>query len=46
MLIWTKKPEHHKVKKYEKFFKAYIKMEKTVLRFGDIEIEKEKISPA
>ena len=33
----TKKPEHYKVKKQLKK-----KMEKTVIKFGDIEIEKQK----
>ena len=27
------------------FLKVYIKMEKTIIKFGDIEIEKTKISP-
>ena len=32
--------------KLTKFFlKVYIKMEKTIIKFGDIEIEKTKISP-
>ena len=42
MLIWPKKPEHYKVKKYKNFLKAYIKTEKTIITFGDIKIEKEK----
>ena len=41
MLIWLKKVEH-KLKKYKIFLKAYIKMEKTIIKFDDIEIEKQK----
>ena len=43
MLVWPKKTEHYKIKKYNIFWKyIYIKTEKTVIRFGDIEIEKQK----
>ena len=38
MLIWPKKAEHYKVKKYKIFLNAYIKTEKTVIKLGDIEI--------
>ena len=40
MLIWPKKLEHYNVKKIQNFLKAYIKMEKTIIKFGHIEIEK------
>ena len=39
MMIWLKKLEHYK---YKIFMKTYIKMEKTIIKFGDIEIEKQK----
>ena len=39
MLIYPKKPEHYKEKNYKSFLKAYIKMEETIIKFGDIEIE-------
>ena len=43
MLVWPKKTEHNKIKKYNIFWKhIYIKTEKTIIRFGDIEIEKQK----
>ena len=37
-----KKPDRHEVKKYNFFLKAYIKIEKIIIQFGDIEIEKQK----
>ena len=42
MLSWPKKLEHYKVKKYTIFLKGYIKMEKTIIEFGDIEIGNQK----
>ena len=42
MLIYPKKLEHYKEKNYKNFLKAYIKMEKTIIKFGDIEIGKQK----
>ena len=38
VMIWSKIVEHCK----KKFLKAYIKMEKTIIKFGDIEIQKQK----
>ena len=35
MLIWLKKVEHYKLK-------IHIKMEKTIKKFGDIEIKKQR----
>ena len=40
MLIWPKKVEHYKLKKIEKFLKTYMKIEKIIIKFGDIEIKK------
>ena len=41
MLIWLEKVEHYKLKN-TKILKSYLKMEKTVIKFGDIEIQKQK----
>ena len=44
MLIWLKKVEHRKLKKkkikLKLKLKLYIKMEKTIIKFGDKEIKK------
>ena len=37
-----KKVEHYKLKKNINIFEAHIKIEKTIIKFGDIEIEKQK----
>ena len=37
--------ENYKLKKIYKNLKVYIKMEKTIIKSGDIEIEKQKFSP-
>ena len=39
MLIWSKNVGHYKLKQYKKF-KGYIKMEKAIIKFGDIEIRR------
>ena len=41
MQIWLKKVEHYK-EIYVKLLKAYIKMEKTIIKFDDIEILRQK----
>ena len=41
MPIWLEKVEHYKLKN-TKILKSYLKMEKTVIKFGDIEIQKQK----
>ena len=38
VMIWSKIVEHCK----KNFLKAYIKIEKTIIKFGDIEIQKQK----
>ena len=38
VMIWSKIVEHCK----KIFLKAYIKIEKTIIKFGDIEIQKQK----
>ena len=39
MLILPKKTEHYELKKYKNFLKAYIKIEKTIRKFSDVETE-------
>ena len=36
VLIWIENVEHYKLKKYSKKLKVYIKMEKIIIKFGDI----------
>ena len=47
MLIWPKKAEHYKFKKYTFFFLESMykngKMEKTIIKFDDIKIPKQKL---
>ena len=39
--IIKKHVENYEFKKYKKFLNTYIKMEKTIMKFGDSEIRKE-----
>ena len=41
MLIWLQKVEHHK-KIYINFLKTYKKMKETIIKFVDIEIQKQR----
>ena len=40
-MISLNKLEHYELKKYLTKLKIYIKMEKIIIKFGDIEIEKQ-----
>ena len=42
ILISSKKMENCKLKKIKIFLKVYIKMENTIIKFGDLKIKKQK----